>query len=479
MKISRFRKINGKKTSKYRKYQLSRNLSLQELITGEVNSSENSSDLENEWNPPQDVEPFSTPKETNRRQIVEPDSNESEVVETDDLDAEPSIQYQDDEPTFNSTNFQLSSGQNSSYDSDSFHQQSTGQSMNVPPSTEDDFEINDNDEIDEDADADDLDDIPLPDTYEQLIKQLGKLWTESTVKHNISIEGASYLWRLAFKWIGPILMKKEQEQISRKNPQLKHLRRKILKNDVPPVNIRMAFLNLETKEIETTSSPIGPHKAYSDVTKYEKLYEITSVKIKDVLKIHSDSCSKHQNGNNEQVKINFSCDGVADSKSSQVSLDVFSISFPECSTVYPITTIRPTKKSAIDFIQELTIILDELKQENVQIINVLADNPMRALMRMFKNHSSYFACEYCRASAEYYQDPEVMKKLQNAIEESSKKKNNLETEIQTLKDNTVSLFQKKKNKPRLNRLRQQLKSEENEFITLQKKLLSKKVKKCH
>ena len=402
-------------------------------------------------------------------------SNPDDVMS--DQDANMSDQS-DDEPgdLHNSLNDDVMSDQLESegFENEAVITQSSEGSTHQPSLIEENVEIFE-EELNDEEEADD--DIPFPDTYEELVRQLGHLFVESTVRHNVSLAGACYLWRIAFKWIGPILGKKEQEGITRKTPQLKHLRRKILKDIVPPVNIRMAFLNLETKEIETTSSEVGPHKAYSDVTKYEKLYEITSVKIKDILKIHSQSCTKHQNVNEQQVKVNFSCDGVADSKSSQVSLDVFSISFPECSTVYPITTIKPTKKSAIDFVHELTIVLDDLKDNNVQIINVLADNPMRALMRLFKNHSSYYSCEYCRASAEYYQDPEVMKKLHKAIDQSSKRKDLLEIEIQKVKDNTISLFQKKKNKPRLNRLSQQLKNEEHEFITLQKKLLSKKVKK--
>ena len=73
----------------------------------------------------------------------------------------------------------------------------------------------------------------------------------------------------------------------------------------------------------------------------------------------------------------FSYDGVADSNSSNVSLDVFSISFPECSSIYPITTIRPTKKSSVDFKAEVTKILQEFREENVKILNVSADKPMR------------------------------------------------------------------------------------------------------
>ena len=281
----------------------------------------------------------------------------------------------------------------------------------------------DEDDVDDDDDDDDLEDIPLPETYDGLVRQLGHLWVESTVNHNISIEGASYLWRTAFKYIGNILEAKEAENDDRKHPQFKHLRRKIMKESVPKVSIRTAFLNLLTNSVETPPPcEKGPDKAFNDVNKYQKLYEITSIKVKDALKIHSETCLKHQHLDQDRIEVNLSCDGVADSKSSTVSMDVFSISFPECSRVYPLSIIRPTKKSYINFKSEVQIVLDDLKQERVKILNFLGDNPMRALMRDCKNHSGYFSCEYCRSSAEYYQDPKLKKQIEHSILTCSKRK---------------------------------------------------------
>ena len=80
------------------------------------------------------------------------------------------------------------------------------------------------------------------------------------MRHNISIEGASYLWRMTFKWIETILKKKQDSNNSRKHPQFKHLRRKIIADDLPPVKIRLAYLNLETNTEEyLPPSETGPH----------------------------------------------------------------------------------------------------------------------------------------------------------------------------------------------------------------------------
>ena len=346
------------------------------------------------------------------------------------------------------------------------------------PSSEDEVVVRENAPGSEHKDDDDdpeQENTEIPQTYHDLTKHLAHLWTEATAKHNISVEGASKLWRLAFKWTEKIFQKKEEERITTKSPQFKHLRKKVM-NSVPPVNIRLAYLNLETKEVEHPDpSEVAPHKAYSDVKKYKKLYEISTVKIRDVLKIHRDACKSHQNHLENQIQLNLSCDGVADSKSSAVSMDVFSVSFPECSTVYPICTIRPTKKSSVDFQSELKLILEDLKNNNVKIINVLADNPMRALMRYFKNHSSYFSCEYCRSSAEYYQDLASKKKLEEFVKKTLKKTDALKKEIETLQMRKGSTKKKNADKRRIQSLRQDLANEEKELQEMKKKL-SKKVR---
>ena len=293
-----------------------------------------------------------------------------------------------------------------------------------------------NDDGDGDKDEEDFEDLEnfvFPDDYQDLVRQLGHLWMAATVTHNISIEGASYLWRIAFKLLPKIVEKKFEECNEKKFPQFKHLRRTIMNESLPPVTIRTAFYNLETKKVEKLPpSEKGPNKSFSDVNKYEKLYEISSVNIKDVLKIHSEVCKRHQNYKDKQVELYLSCDGVAESKSSGVSLDVFTVSFPECSTVYPITTIRPIKKCAVNFLAEVTLLLEDFKKNNIKILNVLADNPMRSLLKNMKNHSSYHSCEYCRSSAEYYQDPATKKKLEAARNDFSKKKDAIKIKIDGL-----------------------------------------------
>ena len=317
-------------------------------------------------------------------------------------------------------------------------------------------------------DGDDYDDpnIQEEDDYFGLLHKLGHLWLAALVNHDISIIAASYLWKIAFELIPKIILKKNEEHVRKKTPQFLHLRRKLTEKIVPPIWIRVAYLNLETNECHAPPpSKVVNIKAFSDCQKFKKLYEITSVSIKDILKLHTQICTKHQ-GN----ILDLSCDGVASSRSSSTSLDVFTVSFPECANIYPLVTIRPEDKKSFNFIDELSIILEDFKKNNVKIRNVIADNPMRALLRNCKNHSSYFSCEYCRGSAVYYEDPENVREKEATKKLLTSKKRSLEKEIFRLQDRQGSDLERSSDGSRILSLLEKRNNNEQELeVSLRRK----------
>ena len=59
---------------------------------------------------------------------------------------------------------------------------------------------------------------------------------------------------------------------------------------------------------------------------------------------------------------------------------------------------------------------------------------MRALVRNMKNHSSYYSCEYCRASATYYKDPDVEKDEKKRQKEHNQCLKKINSDIKVLKN---------------------------------------------
>ena len=92
-----------------------------------------------------------------------------------------------------------------------------------------------------------------------------------------------------------------------------------------------------------------------------------------------------------------SCDGVSESLSTSVSLDVYSVKFEGCKTIYPLRIIKPFNKYSIDDNEQLRLVLNDLHDNNCEITQYIADNPKRSNARQCLCFSSWHPCEYCFA----------------------------------------------------------------------------------
>ena len=115
--------------------------------------------------------------------------------------------------------------------------------------------------------------------------------------------------------------------------------------------------------------------------------------IEDILRIHGGISDDHLQ--KEQIRILLSLDGVSESKSTSISLDVYSIKFEGCRDVFPFKIIRPLTKETIDLQEQFSLVLQSLASHNLIILALIGDNPKRAFFRNSLQHSARNACEYC------------------------------------------------------------------------------------
>ena len=93
-----------------------------------------------------------------------------------------------------------------------------------------------------------------------------------------------------------------------------------------------------------------------------------------------------------------SLDGVSESKSTSVSLDVFSVKVKNCKAVYPIRIVRPLGKyRGLDNQEQLRIFLDDVTSTERHICQFLGDNQKRSVALNSLGHASWHPCEYCFA----------------------------------------------------------------------------------
>lgn len=115
----------------------------------------------------------------------------------------------------------------------------------------------------------------------------------------------------------------------------------------------------------------------------------------DVIKQHMTACGCYQ------PVLDFSLDGVQECKSSSQSLDIYSVSFKNCKTVYPIKVLRPVNKFKIDNQNHLKNVIDDINLNGCKINAAIFDNLKRSVVRCALGHGASYACEYCESKAEF------------------------------------------------------------------------------
>ena len=94
--------------------------------------------------------------------------------------------------------------------------------------------------------------------------------------------------------------------------------------------------------------------------------------------------------------MQISCDAISESKSTSISIDVYSLRFKNCKVVYPLRLVRPVKKKSIDNKKQFKLFINDiLSCEGSRITEYCADNLKRATGRDCLNHASTYPCEYC------------------------------------------------------------------------------------
>lgn len=147
---------------------------------------------------------------------------------------------------------------------------------------------------------------------------------------------------------------------------------------------------------------LGPEVVFTDVLKFPKKivaerrlvkqYVHYYISLKDVIRYH-----RKRHATQVQTGIlDFSVDGVPESKSGGVSIDVLSVRFPGCRHVYSIGVLQPAKKGmGLSDSILITKLLSSIRELNLTVRWVIADAPKRAKLLGMKQHNSTFSCQYC------------------------------------------------------------------------------------
>ena len=110
--------------------------------------------------------------------------------------------------------------------------------------------------------------------YSTIFKELKSQWMQTEILHCVSKTASEAFWKLGMVYFTKLAHASRKKKI----PVFRTIRDKMYNDLVPPVHLEIGYKNKESGEIEIVNDTVTPVKRYSS-TKYEKLYEIGTVKV--------------------------------------------------------------------------------------------------------------------------------------------------------------------------------------------------------
>ena len=144
---------------------------------------------------------------------------------------------------------------------------------------------------------------------------------------------------------------------------------------------------------------------------------------------------------------------MSESKSTSISLDVYSSKYATCKAIFPHRIVRPLRKMSVNPLDQFSKFIDDIKENQVHIDHYIADNLKRATGKNCLCHSSNFPCEYCFAKGVKYCAPTNSKNNKKAFaiirsKLREIKEDNMDEDTYAEIEKEITNTEKKLNKPK-------------------------------
>ena len=137
------------------------------------------------------------------------------------------------------------------------------------------YEDGEEEEVEEEeVDVDTVD----KDSFSYILNQFSEEWIVNETDHNVSKRASSAFWSSATKWMIPLSSAFMKEK-KKKFPQLPNIRKKLVKQNVPPVSMDTGYVHKETGKLTVVSGSDRTPTLNFPRNQYEKVFEIGSVKV--------------------------------------------------------------------------------------------------------------------------------------------------------------------------------------------------------
>ena len=115
-------------------------------------------------------------------------------------------------------------------------------------------------------------------SYQYVLKELSEEWMSNETSHKVSKVASSQFWNIMRKWMFQVTSSFIKEN-KRKFPKFAHIRRKLKKENVPPISLDTGYVNKETNELSTVKDTDKVPVSDFPPDRFEKVFEIAHVKV--------------------------------------------------------------------------------------------------------------------------------------------------------------------------------------------------------
>ena len=154
-----------------------------------------------------------------------------------------------------------------------------------PPTLDHQPEDEEDDEDYESEEEEEEEEIDVS-SFKYKLQKYSEAWIVNENDHKVSKKASSAFWNIARKWMFDLTTAFKNEK-KKKFPKFEHIRRKLVKKNVPEVSMDIGYVHKKTNKLtivkDTQKVPV---KKFPTDT-YEKVFEIASIKVIKIILILS------------------------------------------------------------------------------------------------------------------------------------------------------------------------------------------------
>ena len=224
---------------------------------------------------------------------------------------------------------------------------------------------------------------------------IGEMFMEMTQKHpSTSKRCHAHVWKIlqeVTRRLSPKLPVQTQAAIELQGYQTYM---NIVKAMFPDLLVDYDVRNITDKKVHELRDQKSFPKSRFPAGQFEIIHEFSKLSVNDAVKF---MLKKHGRDTSEKVQLIAGIDGVQESRSTNISLQICHLALLDCHR-HPVPVVISRSKLSTKYVEPIVIlemVVKQIRDLGHKLYLIVADKPMRACILQQKQQGSPFPCEYC------------------------------------------------------------------------------------